>query len=190
MTVRVPSATVDDLTIIFVVLLLRDLLGNRYCSVPLGHRDGGFVIPPTRSAPHHFAGTPYRSTNVTWINNELIPPDFSRNSLVIETHTLRKQLPAPALGHVTLMETWKLPGVHSQVEGEEEALKELFLGGRGGGSLLLFSHFPKFPVKGAFPSFERCLEAKKIKEICPLQCQENVSESSVLCCAGELANRA
>ena len=40
-----------------------------------------------------------------WINSELIPPDFSRISLVIETHTLRKQLPAPALGHVILMET-------------------------------------------------------------------------------------
>lgn len=84
---------------------------------------------------------------------------------------LRKQLPAPALGHVTLMGTWKLPGGHSQGEGEEEALKELFLGGRGGGSVrvsqLLFRHcpslFPKVPVKGAFPSFERCLEAKKKK---------------------------
>lgn len=84
---------------------------------------------------------------------------------------LRKELPAPALGHVTLMETWKLPGAHSQGEGEGEALKELFLAGRGGGSVrvsqLLFrhcpSHFPKVPVKRDFPSFERCLEAKKKK---------------------------
>lgn len=97
------------------------------------------------------------------------------------------------------METWKLPGAHSQGEGEGEALKELFLAGRGGGSVrvsqLLFrhcpSHFPKVPVKRDFPSFERCLEAKKKKKkICPLQCKEDVSESSMLCCAGELANRA
>ena len=92
------------------------------------------------------------------------------------------------------METWKLPGAHSQGEGEEEALKELFLGGRGGGSIrvsqLLFrhcpSHFPKVPVKRDFPSFERCLEAKKKKENLPTP----MSESSMLCCAGELANRA
>lgn len=32
--VCVPSATVDDLIIIFAVLVLWDPLGNRYCSVP------------------------------------------------------------------------------------------------------------------------------------------------------------
>lgn len=72
---------------------------------------------------------------------------------------LRKQLPAPALGHVTLMGTWKLPGGHSQGEGEEEALKELFLGGRGGGSIrvsqLLFRQLsqplPQGPSQRSLP---------------------------------------